>query len=176
MYNWLKKISWVILLVIIAWTIPGTPQPPPKGAARVVSIEQTISSGMCIGYCIFELRITGTKVTYRERPFPENRKSIPDKRIKDKITKEEWDQLLGSFDIAGFRSMPDTIGCPGCVDEPIQTIEISFSDGSKKSVFSNAGGLPGITDLTAKLDSLESAMREKLKRKYPKTDHFPNPD
>ena len=177
-FNLFTKVHLIVLAMAIALAIPGSAQlGPHKGGLRVISIVEMNGSGMCIGYCMFELRITGTKIRYRERAFPDNRKSIPDRIVQDKISKEEWNQLLGSFDIADFRSLPERIGCPGCVDEITQSIEISFSNGTKKSVFYNSGGNPAsIADLVAKIDSLESSMRRKIKRKYPNRKPIPNPD
>lgn len=175
-YSRLQEIVLVALLATIASSTPGSAQQP-KSGLKVVSIEETHGSGMCIGYCIFELRITGTRVRYRERAFPQNRKFIPDKQVKANITKEEWDHLIATIDIADFKALPDRIGCPGCVDEVVQSIEIKFSDGSKNSIFYNSGGQPvSLSGLVEKIDSLESGLREKMKHKYPNPEHFPNPD
>ena len=177
MPNWLAKSYFVLFCSAIALAISGSAQPPSKNGMRVVSIEEAHGSGMCVGYCMFELRITGTRVRYRERAFPQNRKFIPDKVVKEKISKEEWNHLLSTFDIADFKALPDRLGCPGCVDEITQSIEISFSDGTKKSVFYNQGDdPPSIRDLVEKIDELESGLREKMKRKYPNPDHSSNPD
>jgi len=171
--NWLTKVHLVVLQVAILLAIPVSAQPGPhQSSLRVVSIEESNGSGMCIGYCIFELRITGTRVRYRERAFPENRRWLRDRVVKSRIRTEEWNQLLGSFDASDFRSLPDRIGCPGCVDEITQSVEIGFSDGTKKSVFYNSGGNPAsIDDLVARIESLQGVMLEKMKRKYPDRAH-----
>ncbi len=44
--------------------------------------------------------------------------------------------------LGGLFSLPDKIGCPGCVDEPVDWITVDYSDGTKKTVMCNAVGPP----------------------------------
>ena len=58
---------------------------------------------------------------------------------KWRIDAEEWQRVKAAVDTDSLFSLPDRIGCPGCVDEPVDWITVDYSDGTEKSVFCNVG-------------------------------------
>jgi hypothetical protein len=124
------------------------PAPPhqPAPDAHIVRIAYGSSSGMCLGYCQHETVVTPQAIRtlsrtnlslsgYRDREHP-------DMKSRRKITAEQWQRAQAAVDTDSLFSLPDRIGCPGCVDEPVDWIEVEYSDGTKKTVECNAGGPP----------------------------------
>ena len=64
----------------------------------------------------------------------------PDKKSGRKITTEQWERAKAAVDTNNLFALPDRIGCPGCVDEPVDWITVEYSDGTTKSVMSYRGG------------------------------------
>lgn len=63
-----------------------------------------------------------------------------DMKFKSKITTEQWARARAAVDTESLFALPDRIGCPGCVDEPVDWITVEYSDGTTKSVVCNSGG------------------------------------
>jgi len=53
-----------------------------------------------------------------------------------KIETNKWNSLVKSIDIKEFFSLDNRIGCPGCRDEPVKTIEIKTSNKSHRVSYS----------------------------------------
>jgi len=89
------------------------------------------------------------KIVYSERPFEkqEGNLSMP-------MTQEIWGSLTRSFDVDKFNSLPDRIGCPGCADNAVITIEISNSTHSKSISFEPEDNIPEIDSLRQTLDDI----------------------
>jgi len=89
------------------------------------------------------------KITYLEKPFGEQEKnlSIP-------MTQEIWETLMSSFDFDQFNSLPERIGCPGCADNAVITIEISNSTYSKSISFEPEDKIPEIDPLRQTLNDI----------------------
>lgn len=138
---------------------PGQQSPPPKrpGAeAHIVRIEYGSSSGMCIGYCHSETTIQAGMVRSVSRTnfslSGYRDKEHPDMNSKGKITAEQWERAKAAVDTESLFALPDRIGCPGCVDEPVDWIAVEYSDGTKKSVTCNSGG--PATDMADKIKTV----------------------
>ena len=52
------------------------------------------------------------------------------------IETNKWNSLVKSIDIKEFFSLDNRIGCPGCRDEPVKTIEIKTSNKSHRVSYS----------------------------------------
>ena len=169
-----KKRVWFLAfsaLVLIGTDVSAqqdrSPSQQPLARPHVVSIRDATSSGMCYGYCSDEIRIKGRSVRFFKR-VNENRDRYPEREVKGKISQEEWEGLLKLVDKDALLAVPDRIGCPGCVDEIIEWTQVSFSDGTKKSVTDNLGQAPQpIASLSQKIESIRQEMEEELIRKYP---------
>ena len=121
---------------------PAPMRPAPE--AQIVYIEYGSSTGMCIGYCYSQTTIRARIV----RSISRTNYSLnghrdtehPDRKNKRKITTEQWEHAKAAVDTESLFALPDRIGCPGCVDEPVDWISVEYSDGTKKSVMCNTGG------------------------------------
>jgi hypothetical protein len=125
---------------------------------------------MCYGYCATDLTIESRQSRLVERAFSETKK-YPDLKGKRKLAKEEWDELLQSVDPQAQSALVGRIGCPGCVDEVVESIEVQFSDGTKKSVEYNAGTAP---PALARTVQCINSIRAKFTLRVPPTDHSRN--
>jgi hypothetical protein len=93
-------------------------------AGEIEYIRYVINSGRCRDYCYHEARFEPTRVIKISKPHQE---TDPGKADTASFSKASWDSLRNSFDLAAFAALPEKIGCPGCSDHPIRSIEISFS-------------------------------------------------
>ena len=87
---------------------------------------------MCQGYCSTEFTVDETGFSSAEIGQPAAR--YPKKVVKGQVSSEDWKTLVGLIDKKTMIALPDTIGCPGCTDGPVRTLEISFADGYTKKV------------------------------------------
>ena len=62
--------------------------------------------------------------------------------------------MTSSFDFDKFDSLPDRIGCPGCADNAVITIEISNSAYSKSISFEPEDEIPEITPLRQTINDI----------------------
>jgi len=60
-----------------------------------------------------------------------------------------------NVDTESLFALPDKIGCPGCVDEPVDWITVDYSDGTTKSVMCNSGD-----QATEMADKVKAALAE----------------
>ena len=151
----MRPLACLVLLLATTAAFAQQPAPPqrPAPGAHILRISYGSSSGMCVGYCQSETVITPGAIRTRSRTNlslsgyrdPDH----PDMKSKHKLTAEQWQRAQAAIDTDYLFSLPDRIGCPGCVDEPIDWIEVDYSDGTKKSVECNAGGPP--TDIADKV-------------------------
>ena len=138
------------------------PNKPSKKAARVTSISLDQLSGMCYGYCSSQLVVTEGSATLTLSSFGEKEK-YPDVVVTSDIGAKRWKSLLQAFDHENIFAEPDRIGCPGCVDEPIEGIEVHFSDGRSTSITYNLGGAPvALRALQQQLSTLEEKLRSEI--------------
>jgi hypothetical protein len=155
---WVGVVLLYVALFFSTLLAAGSDQqnPPPKRPgteARIVRIEYGSSSGMCLGYCYSQTTIEEKMVRSVSRTnysLSGNRdKEHPDKKSKWKITTEQWKRAKAAVDTESLFALPDRIGCPGCVDEPVDWITVEYNDGSTKSVLCNSGG--PATDMADKI-------------------------
>ncbi|EGG42145.1 Hypothetical protein Nlim_0984 [Candidatus Nitrosarchaeum limnium SFB1] len=114
-------------------------------------IKTGTNSGHCIGYCSKEFIITPEKITYTEsgRDVSDKTKDIP-------FSKSNWNELVDLIDVQKFNSLPDRIGCPGCADAPVEWIEITFGNKTKRIEFENGDDIPEINKLISVLQKIRS--------------------
>jgi hypothetical protein len=58
------------------------------------------------------------------------------------LTREEWIRVTSLLDANTLATFKGPIGCPGCVDQPTDGVEVDFSDGTTKSVLYSVGEGP----------------------------------
>lgn len=144
--------------------------PPPKrpaADAQIVRIEYGSESGMCYGYCYNQTVIVARAIRSVSRTnysLNGNRDTEnPDKKSRRKITAAQWERAKAAVDTESLFSLPDRMGCPGCVDEPVDWIEVDYSDGTKKSVMCNSGDLA--TDIVEKIKAAIAVEPSKSSKK-----------
>lgn len=133
----------------------GQPGKRPTAGANIVRIEYGSSSGMCTGYCNSQTTIqpmtarSVSRTNFSLNGYRDTQQ--PDMKINWKITTEEWERAKAAVDTESLFGLPDRIGCPGCVDEPVDWISVKYSDGTEKSVICNRGG--PATDMADKIEA-----------------------
>jgi len=116
----------------------GQPAKPP----RVTRILFSRSSGMCYGYCSAQLEVETGEATLLDHSRDKDTNKCPDLRVRRDLSGVHWKELVQFVDREALLALPDRIGCPGCVDEVIESLEVRFSDHTKKSVQYNLGSAP----------------------------------
>lgn len=130
---------------------------------RVISIRLTFSSGMCYGYCHTELTIEHGDATLLTGSWERDGHQCPDLKVRSDLSEKHWKELLALVDHQALLALPESIGCPGCVDEVVEGIEVRFSDHTKKRITYNMGSAPKeIKALSEKLSALEKRLSKEL--------------
>ena len=148
----------------------ATRAPKPTGqqqALRVVSIRFQSGGGFgCSVYCFAEIQVRPGSVTLLERPWREKQQQNPQKyrdlRVDADLSDKHWQELQQLVDHDALIALPDVIPCHCTGDEGSETLEVTFSDHSRKSV-SYTGAPREIAALTEKL----LALLTKLERELP---------
>jgi hypothetical protein len=149
-------------------------QEPPVGRAtsqpakppRVTRILFSLSSGMCYGYCYTLLEVEPSEATVLNQSRDNDKNNCPDLRVKGDLSDTHWKELIQLVDREALLALPDSIGCPGCVDEVVASLEVRFSNHTKKIVRYNLGRAPKeVQSLSARL----AALLEKLENELPPT-------
>ncbi|MCV0367318.1 MAG: hypothetical protein K5798_08685 [Nitrosopumilus sp.] len=116
-------------------------------------------AGHCIGYCAKEFLITPDKIIFSQngRDFISDEWSdLPEKTQEFTLSQAEWNGLIDLIDFDQFRSLPDKIGCPGCADAPVEWIEISYDDKTKRIEFENGDEIPELSELIVALQEIQN--------------------
>lgn len=124
-------------------------------------IKTGTESGRCMGYCIQDFTITSDKIIYSQngREFVSNVwVNLPEITKETSLSKVEWKKLISSVDFQKFNSLPDKIGCPGCADAPIEWIEISYSEKTKRVEFESQDKIPEIDQLVVELQKIRNTI------------------
>ena len=141
----MRRKLWLSLFAtsLIAGTLTAqqAPHVDPSSDAHLVRIRTGSYAGMCIGYCDQETIIEPGSMRSISRSFSEKKK-YPEVKMKNSITKKDWDELKNFLDARVLAAFSGRIGCPGCVDEMVEWVEVEFSDGTKKAVAYNEGNAP----------------------------------
>jgi len=140
----------------------------PAKPPRVTSILFSRSSGMCYGYCYAQLEVESGEATLlnHSRDRDKDANKCPDLRVRRDLSSTHWKELVQLVDREALLALPDRIGCPVCVDEVIESLEVRFSNHTKKIVQYNLGSAPKeIQSLSGRL----AALLEKLDSELPPT-------
>jgi hypothetical protein len=141
----MRRRYWLPFFVasLMAGTLTAqqAPQSDPPPNAHLVRVRTGSYAGMCIGYCDQETIIEPGSMRSISRPFSEKKK-YPEVKMKYSITKKDCDELKNFLDAKVLAAFSGGIGCPGCVDERVEWVEVEFSDGTRKVVSYNEGNAP----------------------------------
>jgi len=86
--------------------------------------------------------------------------------MRYKVKKEDWEEFRRSIDARVLAALTGGLDCPGCADQPVEWVEVQFSDGTKRSVSYNAGSVSEpIADLLQKIRAIaeKSQISSKLR-------------
>jgi hypothetical protein len=122
-------------------------------------------AGYCIGYCTKEFTINPEKIIFSQngREFvSEEWTDLVEKTKETQLSQSEWDKLIDLIDFQKFNSLPDRIGCPGCADAPVEWIEISSGDTTKKIEFENGDAIPEIKNLIQALQEIRNTAESSI--------------
>lgn len=135
----------------------GQPRPKPPDERQVVRVRTGSYAGMCIGWCDTVTSIDSRSIQ-TVTTSPGDPKHYPQLKTITRITPRQWRELQSSVDATVLAAMDERTGCPGCVDEMVEWVEVQFSDGTKKGIAYNVGTGPrAITDFLKKLSAIESS-------------------
>jgi hypothetical protein len=149
---------WIVGLTIsnvLAQEAAQRPNPAPS--VQIVRVRIGESCGWCTGNYDDNVTTIEPGSIVRLNRSSADRKAYPDIETKYRITKRDWVELQHFIDAGELAAFTDQHGCPGCADEPTVSVEVQFSDGTKKSVVYNAGGTaPAITALLQKITDIQA--------------------
>jgi hypothetical protein len=84
-------------------------------------------------------------------------------QVRRDLSGAHWEELVQLVDREALLALSDRIGCPGCVDEVIESLEVRFSNHTQKSVQYNLGGAPKeMQSLSARLAALLAKLDSEL--------------
>lgn len=169
----MDNLRIALMLICLAAGTLSAQEPPlakatghPDKPLRVTRILFSRSSGMCYGYCYAQLEVESGEATLLNHSRDKDTNKCPDLRVRGDLSGTHWKELVQLVDRAALLALPDRIGCPGCVDEVIESLEVRFSNHTKKIVQYNLGSAPKeIQSLAARL----AALLEKLNSELPPT-------
>ena len=120
-------------------------------------ISYSVAYGMCQGYCVTMVEVTPIAITTNKSSDREPEK-FPLQSDTKNITKEEWKQILNSYNWDDFQKMDSAYGCPGCADGGIATIAITNKNDSKSIRFEEENVPPAIKPLVDLLKTKTATM------------------
>jgi hypothetical protein len=107
-------------------------------SAHATSISFAQWAGLCSCYCGVEVQVNPQGATLFKNAFRECQQRDPqryrDFRVHADLSNKHWKELEKLADKATLLSLPDSTGCASCVDSVDESIEVVFSDKTKKSV------------------------------------------
>ncbi len=135
----------------------------PVKPPQVTHIRFILSSGMCYGYCMQELDVEQGQAILLNHSQGEDKNKCPDLKVTADFSDKHWKELVQLIDREALFALPERIGCPGCVDQVIEHVEVRFSDHTKRGVSYNLGDTPKeIKTLSAKLAALEAKLANEI--------------
>ncbi len=163
----LAALSVLILGSLTIFAQQKTSAKTPGKSPHVASIQFTLSSGMCYGYCWYQLDVEPGRAILSTNSTDQDKQKCPDLKVTAALSSAHWKELSDLVDHQAALALPDRIGCPGCVDEVIESLQVRFTDHGKKSTYYNAGSPP--QEIKALSEQL-AALKEKLAKELPPRD------
>jgi hypothetical protein len=144
-------VSLTIGSVLAQRAVPPNPSPN----AYIVRVRTGYSAGMCGGgYCDTQTIVEPGSIRSISQ-FASDKKKFPDRTMKSRITKQDWEGLQNFIDAKVLAAFTGRQGCPACADQPESWAELEFSDGTTKSLsydFSNPP--PAISGLLERIKTI----------------------
>src|SRR5579859_5835912 len=162
-----RQLCSVALFALMAGIGSSTAQQPTQTTRsskplHVTSIALAQVSDWCDGYCSIRLVVSDENAVLTMSAINEKDK-YPELIVKSDISAKRWKSLTQAVDRQALLALPDVVGCPGCADQPIEAIEVHFSDGQSKSVMYNFKRAPvSLSALQEQLSSLEAKLAREI--------------
>jgi len=121
-----------------------------KATAPVTRITLQYRSAICEGYCNVEVNVwsAAKRVTRTPGTVDGRSSELPVKKETIRLRPEDWNQILASFSWEELKSLPETMGCPGCDDGAIAVLTVSTPNDSCKITFEGPDPPEAIQTLT----------------------------
>ena len=98
----------------------------------MLRINSGIRYGFCVGYCAHEVEITAETTTYTKSGTRVD--TLPSQSCGISTVQSDWEALVDLVDPA-FQRLDSVVGCPDCVDQGAEFIEVITSAGSHMVTF-----------------------------------------
>ena len=124
----MKKIYKLILVILIVSLFPGCEKTGSDYYSQDTEyVKYGISFGECLGYCRYDLTITGSTIVFHKNGF-DLEGLLPEISATEIIDAENWEELVYKIDFASFLSLDSIIGCPDCTDGGAEWVEVKNRD------------------------------------------------
>ena len=137
------SIKSILHLMILSLGLIQTSSCTNNGSP-IQSISHGKCFGMCSGYCYVEDTYYSQKIIRHSKA---NRIKLPEKFDTLSFSEKKWNHLLSTFDLAKFKKLPETIGCPDCADGGAEWIAIKTNDNVYKVSFEYNSNVDGLNEL-----------------------------
>jgi len=150
----MKKCMTIIIFLTVISACNREKTIVNPGPRESITLKSGASFGECIGYCRREVIISDGNVTFTRSGWLSGDDAYPPIVITDEITLQAWNPIIQLIDRETLENMNDVYGCPDCVDQGAEWIEIIRPDFSKKITFEFGDSLATIQDLLDQLRSI----------------------
>lgn len=107
-------------------------------------IKAGTSFGFCVGYCSDVLEISDDLAHF---DVISNDQNLSSRNCEKNLTELQWNELKLAIDLENIEALPDVIGCPDCVDQGSEWIEIHYQNKVKRITFEFGESIPEIDNL-----------------------------
>ncbi|MBI3363730.1 MAG: hypothetical protein HY033_02355 [Ignavibacteriae bacterium] len=117
------KISVIALAAIALFSFACTDNNSPVLPTESLVVRHGTSFGMCHRYCIKQIEIAGSAVTYVQKSWI-NDPHFPEVRKIEEIPFDERKAIVRAVSFPALAKLDTVIGCPDCADGGSEWIEI----------------------------------------------------
>jgi hypothetical protein len=117
-------------------------------------VRSGTSFGMCIGYCVTELRVESERLVLTRTSRDEAK--YPKQTETKELSREEWEAVTRLVEQSAFGMLEEAYGCPDCADGGAEWIEVERDGVQQRVTFEYGKSVAGIEELIAKLRELRA--------------------
>ncbi len=150
-----------LLLALAAAGCQLFPAEEDPSSERQIVVRTGTSFGECVGFCRTELIVDPNQAIFRI--FVQDfRTGPPDIEVTRELPPDTWSRLLGTFSMAQFLDLDEVYGCPDCVDQGAEWIEIETETRVKRVTFDYGLELDEIRTLQRELRALRAWIQPEI--------------
>ncbi|TAE34319.1 MAG: hypothetical protein EAZ91_00560 [Cytophagales bacterium] len=124
-----------------------------------VVIRSGTSFGMCMGYCLKDLEISGTQAKFTQKSHRDDTK-YPARTCTRTLSSNLANEYNLTAQLNEFRKLPAVIGCPDCADGGAEYVEIQVSEVIHRVKFEHGKTIPGFDALVKGLRTQREAFTD----------------